>query len=342
MKENVKKNNTIQVMRAVAIILVLIHHSISNVKHGVILTSFDNIIICFHMPIFFIISGYLFELKNKDYLEKGRQKFIKNKLVHLILPYLFWTVILYIGVQIACKINSSFMTKIGFEPMGIFSMLKGILTYEVYYTQHLWFLYVLFVMFIINIFSTKINKKLLLFFSILIGISTYLIKYPNIIYRLFLWFPFFVVGRCIVNTNNIKSISKIKIVLSIVLFMVLALLRLNISNLIYDKTILKLISPILMYSIGVLGVYLTYVFSSNVHNNIKMKLKKIGDYSYEIYLMHNPYFVAVSSIILSSILKMPSYICIIISVAIGIVIPIFISKFVYKYASKVSIIMFGK
>ena len=65
-------------------------------------------------------------------------------------------------------------------------------------------------------------------------------------------------------------------------------------------------------------------------NKIKQLFTKIGDYSYEIYLIHNPYFVATSSIILCNILKLPAIMCIMISVTIGIVVPILISKFIDK------------
>lgn len=42
----------------------------------------------------------------------------------------------------------------GFGLMSPAELAYGILTYQVYYTEHLWFLYVLFVIFVINmIFS---------------------------------------------------------------------------------------------------------------------------------------------------------------------------------------------
>ena len=63
MNDNKENNYIIQLVRALAIILVLIHHSIVNLNAGSLYTAFDSIIICFHMPIFFIISGYLFENK---------------------------------------------------------------------------------------------------------------------------------------------------------------------------------------------------------------------------------------------------------------------------------------
>ena len=55
-----EKKQVIQILRALAIIIVLIRHAIAQVSTDVFLNSIESIIICFHMPIFFIIAGYLF------------------------------------------------------------------------------------------------------------------------------------------------------------------------------------------------------------------------------------------------------------------------------------------
>ena len=328
----IKKENDkiIQILRSLAIILVLIHHSIVNVNVDSILTSFDSIIICFHMPIFFLISGYLFELKIENYVKNGKIDFIKKKFKHLMLPYLFWTILLWIGVQIACLINISFMKKIGFGPMNVLNLIKGIFTYEVYYTQHLWFLYVLFTMFVLNILIAKVNKKQVLVISIILGITTSLLKYPNIINRLFIWMPFFVIGRCIVNNEKILNNNIVTKIVTIVLFILLSIVRLMIID-INNILFIKIMNLLIAYLLGLIGSYILYLISSVIcMNKIKQLFTKIGDYSYEIYLIHNPYFVATSSIILCNILKLPAIMCIMISVTIGIVVPILISKFIDK------------
>lgn len=346
-----KKNSIIQVLRALAIILVLIHHSITNINASAFGKTIDNIIICFHMPIFFLISGYLFESKIKKYIENGKLVFIKNKIKHLIFPYLFWTVLLWVGIQVACVVNKSFMLKIGYDSMNILELLKGIFTYEVYYTQHLWFLYVLFIMFIISIFSIKCNKRVLLCISIICGMSTAIISYPNIITRLFMWFPFFIIGRCIIS--NIDYIKKWKetffnnskkiFIANIYIFLIFIFLCVFRIVLLDNNSIeIKIISKLLMYLIGFSGSYLLYVVAKFICKfKLEKIISKIGDYSYEIYLIHNPYFVAVSSILLSS-LKLPSIICLCVSVVLGIVFPILISIIIKKVLKKYSFVVLGK
>ena len=74
METTQNKNNTLQVLRGLAIIVVLIHHSISRTNVGLVLQSIDDILICFHMPVFFIIAGYLYQNKINKYesMKKGR------------------------------------------------------------------------------------------------------------------------------------------------------------------------------------------------------------------------------------------------------------------------------
>lgn len=93
------KDNTLQVMRGIAIVLVLVWHSISQVNRDPVLNGVGQIIICFHMPVFFVIAGFLFEKGLTKYIKNGRITFLKKKAKHLLVPYIFWTVLLWAGVN---------------------------------------------------------------------------------------------------------------------------------------------------------------------------------------------------------------------------------------------------
>ena len=108
METTQNKNNTLQVL---AIIVVLIHHSISRTNVGLVLQSIDDILICFHMPVFFIIAGYLYQNKINKYESMKKGRFLLAKAKHLLVPYVFWTVLLWCGVQIANSLNSSISQK---------------------------------------------------------------------------------------------------------------------------------------------------------------------------------------------------------------------------------------
>ena len=75
-------------MRGLAIIIVLIRHAIAQVNGDAVLDAAEEIIICFHMPVFFVIAGYLFQKKLDSYLQEGQGKFLADKVKHLLLPYI--------------------------------------------------------------------------------------------------------------------------------------------------------------------------------------------------------------------------------------------------------------
>ena len=55
-----------------------------------------------------------------------------------------------------------------------------------------------------------------------------------------------------------------------------------------------------------LGVCVIYAVAKTLKNN--PLVKTIGDYSYDIYLMHNPYIVALTSVILNKVIGINSYV----------------------------------
>lgn len=59
-------------------------------------------------------------------------------------------------------------------------------------------------------------------------------------------------------------------------------------------------------------------------------IKTIGDYSFDIYLMHNPYCVALSAIILNKIIGLPATFVVVVSTIIGVILPMFISRQVIR------------
>lgn len=82
-----KRINWVDTVRGVAIVLVVIGHTCNSPS---LLTT---IIYSFHMPLFFIISGYLF---NFSKYENNFKTLLKNRFNRLILPAFAFSIILYI------------------------------------------------------------------------------------------------------------------------------------------------------------------------------------------------------------------------------------------------------
>lgn len=78
-----KRNPMISIAKAIGIIFMVVGHVYDKESWGV------HYIYMFHMPLFFVLSGYFFKSPRSI---KGFLVFIKKKLIGLYLPYFFWSV----------------------------------------------------------------------------------------------------------------------------------------------------------------------------------------------------------------------------------------------------------
>ena len=76
------RDTTIDVLKGIGIILVVIGHSCCP-------QLLNDFIFSFHMPLFFIASGYFFEMKNLE----NKKDYLKRKIRGIYFPYLKWSVI---------------------------------------------------------------------------------------------------------------------------------------------------------------------------------------------------------------------------------------------------------
>ncbi len=64
--------------------------------HGVVSRNVDDFVHAFHMPLFFLVSGWCFSAKRHPHFGK----FVKSRAYSLLLPYLFWSVVIFFGWQL--------------------------------------------------------------------------------------------------------------------------------------------------------------------------------------------------------------------------------------------------
>jgi len=93
--ENIHRNEKIDILRGIAIILVIAGHGIglliqvsiipSNIGGGIY-----DIIYTFHMPLFFLISGYIYQNNNEKISEIIKRNVITFYIPYLFLNYLYW------------------------------------------------------------------------------------------------------------------------------------------------------------------------------------------------------------------------------------------------------------
>lgn len=340
-----KRIKFIDISRAIGILLVVFGHCIiPNIRESnQILNSIYKIIYLFHMPLFFFISGYIFENNINKYMDK--KDFIKNKFRKLMIPYFVYSIFSYVVIYICCRVKvlNTILIESGYEIKGIKESLIQIMTCNGNVDKHLWFLFALFFVFLINIvFSKKNNKKELLFSALIIWILVQSIGnndyIPFIVEQILKGFLYFMIGR---NSNNmLDKAMKCKFlgVISIIIFIFLTYM---INASLISSSFLR---TIIYIAIANLGIYMVLLLSKSIEKNKKISIifERLSKYSFQIYLFHQPFIVSGIMGLAVKYTKLKLIITIPIVVIIGIITPIFITKFILNKSNVLSILLLGK
>lgn len=174
-----KRLSYIDISKGFAIFFIVLGHTIVHSLNSHIVF---NIIYSFHVPLFFIISGFTFDSINKKFLD-----FIKNKFIRILVPYFIWSVLfLFPYYLFGGSVDESFGNT------GTFSFISNL--YNIVYgvgvnaalkqNTSLWFLPALFSMEFIFYFICKFQGKkkqiFILIFLFLISVLSY--KYITVIF----------------------------------------------------------------------------------------------------------------------------------------------------------------
>ena len=141
------QSSTINLLRATAIILVVLHHSISYVNKLDVTTAYSNfitIISAVHVPLFFMISGYLCHTQNVF-------KYYKKKILQILVPFLLFT-----SLKLVVNLFSDQFSHA--ETVGD-EILKAYV-----YGEYYWFSYALLIMIFLAPFLWKLKNKIILVF----------------------------------------------------------------------------------------------------------------------------------------------------------------------------------
>ncbi|WP_278849784.1 acyltransferase family protein [Megamonas funiformis] len=276
-----KHIESIDVLKGITIVLVVIGHAVQGVassQHLTLNTEYNSIFILkqiiygFHMPLFFIIAGLFIN----SWAKRSFKEAISQKIVRLVVPYFIWSAITAIAMQFASNYTNS--------GLGI----KDFLLSPVVPFSQYWFLYVLFFIHIIYYILINIKicngKLLFLLLSIILYLLNPLVDDIWIFNNLFKYMIFFSLGSYILDFLNLKQFKCNTIILPTIVFLL--------SNIIYIN-ILYLNNYLLNYYLGfiiaIIGSWFCFLLSYYIVN-IKQKIKNIccffGKKSMEIYCVH--------------------------------------------------------
>lgn len=328
-KEKKETIYTITLAKGIAIILVVIGHYFPE-SSPPYWTSLRDFIYLFHMPLFFILSGFLFQFSCiKDI--NVFPVFIFNKTKRLMLPFLTIAVIF-----LFVKIITGFFIPLKF-PVTLSSILQLFINPAESFVPLLWFIYTLF--FIQLLFQ---GIQLLLkntFFTFIISLLIMFIPVPGhiFVFYIFLDLPFFIIGYIfalyfLAKKENPDTISvKVVIVSSIIClvctFFFLRINQFSCNNIVLSRIIRFIIGTSL--SISCIGLASLLV---RIRHLIFIKiLYLIGSSAMGIYLLHI-FFQSFIRICFQRFfpLNLPFIIPAILAIISGIICPLLIEHFILR------------
>jgi fucose 4-O-acetylase-like acetyltransferase len=271
----------------------------------------DKFIYSFHMPLFFILSGYFF--MSSLY----KKNFLLDKIKGLIYPFIIWSIL-----QTSAEVLISYLSPY----TNTQTPLTELLTCLIIPRDQFWFLYALFFITVINYFLFRINVATGSYFSIILWLGYVILRksVPDTFNNTFQFLIFFDIG--ILFSQSKKFIGVIRrgefLLAGAIIFVA--------TEYFYFSGIFPFNSTILSkFLVGVAGSLLIIQLSRlAVAANFLPALSYIGKRSLPIYLAHM-LVASGTRIFLLKILKVDNLaINCIIGTLTGILLPLFLYKIV--------------
>lgn len=337
------KDKSIDISKGLAMMLVVLGHAlVPEIREcSKVAENIYDFIYSFHMFFFFMISGYLFQNHYTKY-RTNKKQFLNRKINQLIVPYAFITFVEY-----ALLITITYLANFPNKEFTVGSFFMALVFNYNHFDTHLWFIYVLFYVFIINLLITK--KKVLLcifiaimmfrnFMAIPITLLLSIIKYcvPFLIGRIYYDYR-----KKILDYYTLKKTT----VFIILLIGILGLIGVNkIIDIMQTYEQCWWLSGIIQeiqYIAGFIGTIMLLLLG-DVLKQYKLKiLSVISKYNYEIYLLHQPFITAGISKVFYKITG-NWFVSVGSAFILGLGVSIFISVIILKYSKPLSIMLLGK
>lgn len=316
-----KKNQHVETLRGLAIILVVFGHMIGITNTGGMRVSDDSIyrylyysLEYIRLPLFTVISGWVYA--NKPVLALDKSKFVKGKFRRLIIPMLVIGTLMFLMRMVIPGTNST--PEITELPRNL------IFPYDVY-----WYLFSLFLIFLtISVLDTQPSfhkiqgwvVTLLCAFAFLFISETFLDPVPNVFSfkgAAYL-FPFFLLGIGIYRFKEVLLNEKV-VFLILVVFVISVVIQ---QMMWFGYFPMQHRKSVLGMAVGISGVLL--LFRLGLKSNL---LVWIGGYAYGIFLFH-VFFTGGSRIILNKLGIESQPVILILGVIIAIVASIIVELIV--------------
>ena len=289
------RNSFLDFSKAIAIILVVVGHCIQYgsgteylASESFFLNPVFKFIYSFHMPLFMLISGYLFAYSAN---RRSLQENIQKKFSTLIIPILVWSTILFLGS----------IVKDLHHHRDIVSLLYLINKFILCILNQLWFLWAIFWSSLVILISRKYLKDSWIAYLLFIISSLFIPdKYNSHLYVFV--FPYYLLGykyNTCRSWTSLHSIWKNRIFILIIITIFIGLLLVyRYDSYVYSSGyyilngngLYQLYTNIYRFAIGLVGSCSVLIFIKYVTNMIKDKslirpILYIGQQTKGIYIL---------------------------------------------------------
>lgn len=303
------------IAKGIGIILVVVGHFIpaSSPEYWLTLRQF---IYSFHMPLFFLLSGYLYKPDKYSYPD-----LIKNKAKRLLYPFVTIAGIFFVIKSIAGK-----LVHLDY-PVAANSLLILLTDPVKSYMPLLWFIHALFLIFAVYpVLKLLISPLLILL--LMVCVNTVLGSDFPVVGKAIANMPFFIVGNLLGQKVKLLNApingSWRFIVISLLVFILAYFATLTLDGIYLTQ-----------FVVGVAGSLTVITISHAVAINwprLKNILLPIGFYSMSIYLLH-PLFestVRICCLKLVSIVDLPFELIALAAIVAGVLFPLLLEKYVLR------------
>lgn len=335
------RNQTIDFIKGVAILLVIFGHTITNITTGYENTVIYRIIWVLQMPLFMLVSGYITKYSKPITSFKQLALFLLKRTMAYLLPWFTFTFVI-----------RGFLCG---EP-GFFNIKHLLFNMDIGY----WFLFSLWSICVFvgiaRYISVKITHKenKILKMSLLIGmvlIFMVLLFFMGIVFgfsflciKLTLYyFPFYLLGLIVGEFSEIIGSKKNKIWLNVLLaiaFVVFVFIILNINIFAENNILYSTIFRVVASLFGCLLVFCTFSrFKEN--NKVYKAVVYTGKKSLELYLIHYLFLSLIRPENQLNLMSFKGLLWVLASVALTLILSFSLEKII-SFIPIAQFLMFGK
>lgn len=345
MDNNKQDIDFLNIAKGIGIILVVCGHAITKdfASSSQLLSWVRQVIYLVHMPVFFTIGGFLFQHYKAVYERRGLLSFVRKKATVYLIPYGFFTTLLFAFGYMASHVKSpvsKLISMVGFTNVNFTNYIFTLLTFINHPDNHLWFVYVMFCVLVIAYIVRKVPINVMIPVFYVLYVMTWFVSLPEVGWKIIRYLLIFQCGRKLSEIYNRKTKENNKfIAIPIVLsfFTAFIVVRLGGSDL---KLMRGIIKPIAEMSSSITILYLSsFIATWKNLSGVRKWLSFYGRESYVVYMIHHPYIVPVVTIICKN--YVPLVFTIMIACVCGLVLPIMVNELIIKRVRFLKLLILG-